>query len=569
MTPRSLGINVSDAGIGQTLNQYMLTVPPNQRSYAWEESHVQTLFEDLSRAIYSGGQPYFLGTVVLTQGSADRLEVADGQQRLATTSILIAAIRDYLESMGGNERRAADKYTSDYLLIYDEMTTESTPKLKMNYEDNDFFLNQILTPISQASRTEIEPSTPSHLRLFRAARFARGYVEKLVSNFARADKAKELYNWIKFLRDSAMVITIRVPDHINAYTLFETLNDRGLRASQADILKNALFGKAQDRLSEIQSRWSSMVASIDTAGDEDLLLTYIRHQWTLSHGYTAERELGSLVKDKIQGRQGALGFVIDLDEHAGGYVGLLSPLEYNGWTHIDKKTRAHIFIITRILGIEQIRPLIVAVLRKFQDAQAKLAIKMFLAWSVRFLVAGSGGGGPLDRAYGQLAKEVMDGSAKSAKELRERVRAGVLRTDPEFRQAFSKARVSKTTLARYYLRALELFKHGEKNPELGDTLDDSYRFNVEHVMPQSETPGWNIDEQTALQLRKRLGNMVLLDPDINVKLGNKPFAEKKLTYADSPLLLTKAIADFSAWGPLEIDERQESLAELAVQIWPS
>ena len=64
-------------------------------------SHVRTLYEDLSSRDLQGNKAYFLGAIVLTQGAADRLEVADGQQRLATTSILIAAIRDHLEIEGG------------------------------------------------------------------------------------------------------------------------------------------------------------------------------------------------------------------------------------------------------------------------------------------------------------------------------------------------------------------------------------------------------------------------------------------------------------------------------------
>ena len=165
------------------------------------------------------------------------------------------------------------------------MTGEHTPKLQLNYEDNNFFLNQILIPSSQATRQEDEPAISSHRRLFRAYHLAKTHVEKVVAQFARADKAKELYRWIRFLRELAMVIAIVVPDHINAYTMFETLNDRGLRASQTDILKNSLFGKAQDRLNEIQMKWSSMVAMIETVGDEDLLLTYLRHHWTFTHGY--------------------------------------------------------------------------------------------------------------------------------------------------------------------------------------------------------------------------------------------------------------------------------------------
>jgi hypothetical protein len=59
---------------------------------------------------------------------------------------------------------------------------------------------------------------------------------------------------------------------------------------------------------------------------------------------------------------------------------------------VDKHTRAYIYVITRILGIEQIRQLLLAILKTFKPAQAKLAAKTFLDWSVLFLVAGSGGG---------------------------------------------------------------------------------------------------------------------------------------------------------------------------------
>src|SRR5262249_20892581 len=150
-----------------------------------------------------------------------------------------------------------------------------------------------------------------------------------------------------------------------------------------------------------------------------------------------------------------------------------------------------------------------------------------------------------------------------------RVSAGILRTDAEFKQAFSKARVSKTNLARYYLRSLELHKKGEKNAELGGILDDTMNFNVEHVLPQSASPDWSIPEQTALQFRKRLGNMVLLNPEQNVKIGGKSFAEKKKVFSRSPLLLTQAVSKFPKWRPQEIDERQEALAELAVKVWPA
>src|SRR5437899_1874559 len=91
-----LSIKMNPEGIGTILKNHRLIVPPNQREYSWEEKHVQELFQDLQKAIdQPGGNFYFLGTIALTGKNANSPEVTDGQQRLATTTILIATIRDY------------------------------------------------------------------------------------------------------------------------------------------------------------------------------------------------------------------------------------------------------------------------------------------------------------------------------------------------------------------------------------------------------------------------------------------------------------------------------------------
>jgi uncharacterized protein with ParB-like and HNH nuclease domain len=135
-----IGIAIGESGIGSVLNRYSLRVPLNQRSYAWEEDHVRTLLQDFSNAIASETKTYFLGTIVLSQSGDNKWEVADGQQRLATTSILISAIRDHLSSGSPNEKEAAQKYTQNFLLEFDELSGEHLPKLRLNIEDNDFFM---------------------------------------------------------------------------------------------------------------------------------------------------------------------------------------------------------------------------------------------------------------------------------------------------------------------------------------------------------------------------------------------------------------------------------------------
>jgi hypothetical protein len=76
-----------------------------------------------------------------------------------------------------------------------------------------------------------------------------------------------------------------------------------------------------------------------------------------------------------------------------------------------------------------------------------------------------------------------------------------------------------------------------------------------------------VTEETAQAYGRRLGNMVLLNPNVNVKIGNKSFAEKNLIHAASPLILTQEVAEYDDSGPVQVDQRQDKLANLAAKIW--
>ena len=138
--PRSL-MDFETVGIGTALKRNFLAVPLNQRDYAWEERHVQDLFQDLANAIDSGKQAYFLGTIVLTTRDDGTLEITDGQQRLATTTILLAAFRDYFM-----EKKDSDmvKDLQDFLYAFVRSTREISPKLQLNVTDNNHFVQRVL-----------------------------------------------------------------------------------------------------------------------------------------------------------------------------------------------------------------------------------------------------------------------------------------------------------------------------------------------------------------------------------------------------------------------------------------
>jgi uncharacterized protein with ParB-like and HNH nuclease domain len=129
-------------GIGELLKKSRVEVPPNQRSYAWEERHVQNLFQDLNEAISTQSDDYFLGTIVLVQPEKGIPTIADGQQRIATITILLCRIRDKLIEI--NRAKSAESLDADFLRNIDRDTEEVVPRIKLNLEDNDYFIRRIL-----------------------------------------------------------------------------------------------------------------------------------------------------------------------------------------------------------------------------------------------------------------------------------------------------------------------------------------------------------------------------------------------------------------------------------------
>jgi len=557
-------IGFEHKGIGTVLSQNRLAVPLNQREYSWEEEHVRSLFEDFGHAIDGGRSTYFLGTIVLTRGEGDLPEVSDGQQRLATTTILVAAIRDYFYLKDDVKRASAIE--NDFFKKTDYNTTETVPQLQLNVDDNEFFTKFIFSTPDSEERN-INPSKESHKRIKKAADIAKQYITSLLAPYTKESAiSPRLLQWVEFIKDGAQVILLRVPDHLNAFVMFETLNDRGLKASQADLLKNHLLSLSGDRIKEGQHKWSSMIGILDTIGRYDIALTYLHHLLITKHGQITGREVFDKVKQTINSKGRAIEFLDELMDGAGDYAALFNP-DHKKWNEFGTSTRKHISTINNDLRVKQIRPLMFAVSRHFPIKESKLAFQLFVFWSVRFLIVG-GRGGFLDRNYSVTAKNVASCKIKTAKDLVLAMKNAVP-SDSLFEAAFSEARVSQAYLARYYLRALELKAIGQDEPELIPS-DDEQSINLEHILPENPRDFWpDIDDEIASAYYRRLGNMVILQAKKNSMIGNSTFLDKKVILKDSAFTLTAGVAINNKWGAKEISNRQKQLAKLAIQTWPS
>jgi Protein of unknown function DUF262/Protein of unknown function (DUF1524) len=550
-------IEFEHKGIGAVLSQNRLGVPLNQREYAWEEEHVQELFSDFAGAIDNDRPTYFLGTVVLTHGG-DEPEVSDGQQRLATATILLTAIRDYLKSIKDYARAASIE--QDFLKTTDFETTDTVPRLRLNVDDNEFFKSYVIDGDHTAT-----PKLESHKKIKAASDLAVKHVAVILEPHQKQTaKTATLQRWVKFVRDGAQVVVLRVPDHLNAFMMFETLNDRGLKASQADLIKNYLLRLCGDHISEAQQKWAKMRAVLESIGQGDITVNYLHHLLITKQGPTKEREVFDKVRGVANSRSKALQFLEDAAESADDYAALFNP-GATKWNEYGTSTRKHLTTINRDLRVEQIRPLMFAIARHFGVNEAKKAFKLLVYWSVRFLIVG-GRGGLLDRNYSLRAQEVSNKTIKNAAQLTTAL--NIVPSDALFEQAFSEVRVSQDFIARYLLRALEMKAKGSPEPE-NIPNDEENVINVEHILPEHPEDNWpNIDKDMASALHKRLGNMVLMQASKNSLIGNSAFSEKKKVLKESAFALTSEVAKESRWEAKQIKERQAELAKLAVETWP-
>jgi hypothetical protein len=374
-----------------------------------------------------------------------------------------------------------------------------------------------------------------------------------------------LKKWVKFLEAGARVIWVSVPDESSAYTIFETMNDRGLALSAADLIKNYLFGKAgEERLGLVKHNWSQMIGILEGVGESEIAKSFIRHYWVSRNGIVRTQELFAAIKGQARNSVEATQFSQSLATEAANYAALLNPT-HTLWTGYGDQARKSVATLN-ILGVEQIRPLLLIALDKLDTKEMSQLLELAVSWAVRLIIAGTQGTGALERVYGRAAEQTAAGVLKSAADI-SRHMSTAIPNDGKFERDFSDARVSKSALARYYLRALERKARGEKEPYF--IPNDELVINLEHIMPETPSDEWShVPEEVFETHTSRLGNQVLLQARVNSALGNRGYAKKRQSLEDADFILTKEASQYSDWGAPEIEERQRRLAALAILTWP-
>ncbi len=545
-------------GIGTILKQFRLTMPVNQREYFWTTTEVERLFHDLADSISRNEDSYFLGTIVTIQQDLGAVEVIDGQQRLATTTLLVLAMANYLFAIG--ETNVASTAIDTIKGPGANRSDAKTSRLTLNKLDNVLF-QQIMEGVELPTDSRYL----SHQKLISAYDSANQFVKLIVAQYEKKRHREVLGEWLDFIEYQAIVLIMKVRDRARAFKMFETLNDRGMKVVQTDMIKSYLYDKGGDRLGECESHWDGMRAILTTIETEDDLTTlFIRHSLVLMHGYIIEKEIYDKVQNTVSTPQQACVFASDLQKLAYEYAAVFNTA-HEKWSSYPDAIETYLDVLN-MFNTKPMRPLILAISFRFKPNEAAAAYKAMVAWTVRLIIAGNTRSQGVESPLIEAASEVYKGTISGLAQLRKKL-LPIIPNDLQFETQFAIATSSNSTIAAFYLRELEYASIKEHEPDY-QIPQDKERVNLEHILPINPDASWGIQKDVVRAYVKRIGNLCLMQKKANSKLKSAAFAVKKPVYESTPYAITKSVATYPAWNEHSIIDRQEKLAKLAVKAWP-
>lgn len=234
-------------------------------------------------------------------------------------------------------------------------------------------------------------------------------VKAVVAKLDTKDHGNALNRWLDFIEKRASVILLRVPNATNAYRMFETLNDRGKRVSQSDLVKNYVFGEAGDRLHEVQQSWAYMRGALESMEAEDATITFLRYALTAIRGFVRDADVYDAVQKHARGEQPVVTFARQLDSLSNTYVAIHNS-DHERWNKYGDATRRALDVLN-LFDLNPFKPLLISIGEKFQERETPAAFQFCVSLAVRCCRAMSDNGVALLRPQTHLTLRWASGSA--------------------------------------------------------------------------------------------------------------------------------------------------------------
>lgn len=547
-------------------NGKLYRVPPYQRDYSWKEEQWEDLWADIVSMRNDPSARHYMGALVVEAKSDREFLIIDGQQRVATLSVLALAIIKQLWTLADEgvdseaNRERADLLRERFIGAKDPTSLTLSSKLFLNITDNEFYqdyLVQLREPLNPRSLPT------SNALLWNCFRFFQSEIAADKELSSSGEALASLLN--ETVARKLLFILIVVEDDLNAYTVFETLNARGLELSATDLLKNYLFSliKGKQDLEALGRRWHRLVTTVR----QKEFPKFLRFHLLCEEPKIRQQRLFKYVRDRVRTPEDVFRLIDQLEARGELFAAIDDP-DHGYWRDLPD-ARAHIQEL-KLFRVRQPMPALFAAWEKMDGQDFVRTLKLLVAFSFRYTVIGGQNPNDLESLYHEIAKGLLNESIKGPAGAFQILRR-LYPSDDRFHRDFADASIGtsgqKQKLVRYILMRLENQAHGTHLDWLTDPA------TIEHILPENPSAEWDevIRPESQPQYIYRIGNLALLETRLNRDAANRSFDDKRPLYAQSNYKMTAALDRYAPneWNTAAIEKRQKRLAEHAVAAWRS
>jgi uncharacterized protein with ParB-like and HNH nuclease domain len=575
------------------------SVPDFQRNYSWTDVEIRQFWQDLEAVLEGQSSDHFMGPIVALESVSGRTPLIDGQQRITTLVILASVVRDYLMIDLENptiEIAGASFFISQNFLKILFVNDMTTSRLQSNYQIGRIFEDYIVrnpnTPERKYFDSRPTMLTKKEQRLSKNLESAQALLRSLTKTWieqhsATEDKKRAIQKLYEVTSNKIQFLYIEVGNEEDAFTIFETLNDRGLKLSASDLIKSYLLRRiieqnpSTDR-AEIIENWEKIPAYLENYDISSFLRHYLLTQEEVP---VQKKKIFTLLKFDVEdnARQNPKSAKDKLDElinsafHYGRLLGTESISE-------DSPEIQRRLGLLEMVG-DSYRVFLLRVLQLgYTDDDFLLAIKSVEKIAFRWAICGENAQ-QLETKFQNYAHELLPGNIDNLKQVCTKLIMDSP-SDEAFSAAFTTRSSRDTRMQAYVMRSLCYGITGS------DVTTSRYEVSVEHIAPQNPLPEsateWYEmvapvetvgDGPTYDDYVYRWGNITILEKKLNSSVGQnvwkikrdgKPGSEvmpKFKGYRASNIEVTKHLLITECWTAALIDRRSEWIASQALIYW--
>ncbi|WP_052000080.1 DUF262 domain-containing protein [Schleiferilactobacillus shenzhenensis] len=556
-------------------------VPLYQRNYAWESSEIDDFWRDLSMLIEGDRTSHFFGQMVTFNNTEKQVqEIIDGQQRLTTVTLFLAALRDLAKTIiaeakndiGENEQddlRVLNKQVRDLLvdsatgkptLVVEEQTAQDPQTPIQHY----FFQ---LTHQDTESVPDVDPHQQPYKNLRNAYDTLLKQLKKAVwREKTWAMRARLLERFYDRFTQGFYVVVISALNQREAFIIFETLNTRGKDLTAADIIKNHVMYISND-LVTANTQWRKM--SDYLKGDSDRITRFIRTYWAarktlvqVSALYRSLSETNADLSDANQARE----FLTDLNFLVPVYDALENPRANKAnkeiWNNDSLYRQVDILARMRVILYY---PIMLAMWKRGMKTQEMVLImNKVTSVFVRHRMIRNDTTNKLESGYANIARRIWSGDLPNVDAILKEMDEKLIQSDDAVKASFSVlTKEGKKTGQKKWSLMYMLTELIGPDEDI-DFYDSAFQDDDYQLVQVGEN---NIGEEYL----EYVGNWTILEKHLVPKLEKAETDEQRAEVFDQSVLQTNkkraAALRRGAWDDDAILAQQQEFANQAVTIW--